>query len=445
MQLSKILNPTNWFSTPVKKHLFNFSSANSYRNDPQWFQKGYPMPHGQSALEVSSVYACIKIISEETAKLKLEHLKETPAGGYEKDRSSAPYRVLRNPNSYQTRSDFILYLMLNLLLHGNAYNVAVRDRRGAVSKFHPVPANACTPHVVEGTGEIFYHFSTFDLATGDLEQGVFVPQRDVLHNRLFTPTHPLIGQTPLVAAAMSMASHQAINAQTSEFFSNMSRPDGLLTTPKPLNKEAGKRLADVWKARAAGFTPILDNDIKYQQLTMSAVDAEVVAQFNLSKMQIANIFRIPMDMLGDTTTTKYNNVEQFQKRFISSTLGFYLEHLEAAFDKFFNLTPEEHINFDLESGMMRPDFGERMEALSKGVTGAILTPNEARLRENLPPIEGGEDAYLQRQNWPLGMLGDDAEPAGTEPAPADPAPEPDDQQQSMTVVEIKDYFKARRA
>lgn len=443
MNLTKILDPRQWGKPSVKKGWMSFGSAESYRNDPQWFQKGYPMPGGNSPLEVSTVYSCIKIISEEMARLNIEHLVPKESGGLEKNKNSAPYRVLRNPNDYQTRSDFILYLMLNLLKDGNAYNLAVFDNRGAVSQLHPLPARSCTPYVVTDTGEIFYSFSTFDVVPNEYSYGTMVPQRYILHNKLFTPTHPLIGQSPLVAAAMSMASHQSINAQTASFFTNMSRPDGLLTTPKPLPKEAARRLKDAWEDRAAGRTPILDNDIKYQPLTMTAVESEIVQQFGLSLRQIANVFRIPLDFLGDTEKATFNNVEQMQKRFILSTLGFYLEHLETSFDKYFNLPATQSIKFDLESGMMRPDFGDRMAALSKGVTGAILTPNEAREKENLPPIDGGDDAYLQRQNWPLGMLGEDAEPAGNNTPPAEDAPNPDESEKGMNIIELKDYLNSR--
>lgn len=261
--------------------------------------------------------------------------------------------------------------------------------------------------MVEETGEIFYHFSSFDLSRSALGDGTMVPQRDVLHIRLFTPTHPLIGQTPLVAAAMAMMTQQNIKFNTNEFFSNMSRPAGILTTPKPLPIEAAKRLKQAWEDAQNGKTPILDNEITYQPFTMSAVESDMVNQFNLSVKEIASVFRVPMIFLGEETTMKFNTVDDLQRWFTRSTLGFYLEHLENAFDKFFDIPPDENIRFDLESGMMRADLKSRMEALKIGVTGAIYTPNEARSKENLKPLPGGNQAFLQQQNWPLEMLGTD--------------------------------------
>lgn len=458
MQLAKILNPLRWFRAPVRKQWYSFGQG--YRNDIQWFQKGFPIPHNKAPMENSTVLACVKLISEEMARLDINHSLRQDEGGWSNSYQSAPYRVLRNPNHYQTRSDWMLHMMLSLLLEGNAYSVAVRDRRGAVTTLHPVPARGCTPHVVQGDGDVFYHFSSYDVATGDLESGVMVPQRDVLHLRLFCPTHPLIGMSPLVAAYLPMTSHEAINNQTAQFFTNMSRPDGLLTTPKPLPLQAAKRLQDAWKQRAAGGTPILDNDIKYQQLSMTAVDSEIVKLFNLTERQIANAFRVPLEFLNQGEQSTYSNAEQRQKHFISSTLSFYLEHLESAFDKFFDLDPSQKIVFDLESGMMRPDFKERMDALSKGVTGGVLTPNEAREKENRPPVEGGNQVYMQRQNWPLDLLGDDANSDGTPSSSTTDNPNDADEQDTsgntpdnpndadepdkgMTVVEIREYVRQR--
>lgn len=442
MNLARILKPSTWFGkqSASKGWLsFGSSSDGSWRNNPQWFQMGDGPPSSFEAMQVSTVYACVKLISEEVARLNLDHLKPGENGGNEKATNSVPFRVLRSPNRYQTRSDFILYMMMQLLLTGNAYAVATRDRAGSVNSLHPLPGKGCTPHVVMDTGEVFYHFSTFDLSRAALSEGTMVPQRDVLHIRLFTPTHPLIGQSPLVAAAMAMMSQQNIKMNTNEFFANMSRPAGLLTTPKALPPEAAKRLKVAWEEAQNGKTPILDNEITYQPFTMSAVESDMVGQFNLSVKEIASVFRVPLDYLGEEQSIKYASVEIMQHRFIAQTLGFYLEHLENAFDKFFDLPHSENVRFDLESGMMRSDLKTRMEAYKIAVTGAIYTPDEARSKENLKPLPGGNRAYMQQQNWPLEMLGTD--PNGAEPAPDTPDDDDDeDDDDEKAIAEMTRYM-----
>ena len=457
MQLARILNPTTWFGKQnVGKSWLSFSSSSAgWRNNPQWFQMGDGPPSSHEAMAVSTVYACVKLISEEMARLNIDHLKPGDNGGIEKVTQSAPFQVLRNPNRYQTRSDFILYMMMQLLLTGNAYAIATRDRRGAINSLHPLPGKSATPHVVPDTGEIFYHFSSFDVSASEIgDGGTMIPQRDVLHIRHFTPTHPLIGMSPLVAAAMAMSKQMNINLDSAEFFANMSKPAGLLTTPKPLNKEAAKRLKKAWEEAQNGKTPILDNEITYQSFTMSAVEAELILQFNLTVKEIASVYRVPLNMLGEPDSGKLNNVEHMQRMFVVSTLGFHLVHLETAFDKFFDVKVGEAIKFDLESGMMRSDLKSRMDALSVGVKGAITTPNEARAKENLPPVAGGDQVFLQQQNWPIEMLGSNSGDAVEKPSDSnddddDPGSDDDDpdnideEEQERALAEMIQYVKQK--
>ena len=445
--LPRILNPASWFGkSSVVKGWLNFGSTsdgNNWRNNPQWFQMGDGPPNSNDAMSVSTVYACVKLISEEMARLNIDHLKEGENGGTEKDIKTSAFRVMRNPNRYQSRSDFVLYMMMQLLLTGNAYAVATRDKRGSVNSLHPLPGSSCTPHVVRETGEVFYHFSSFDLSVSEIGEGVMVPQSEVLHIRLFTPTHPLIGQTPLVAAILAMNTQQSIKTNTNDFFANMSKPSGLLTTPKALPPGAAERLKKAWEDARNGGTPILDNEITYQPFTMSAVEADLVAQFNLSVKEIASVFRVPLLFLGEDITMKFNSVDDLQRWFTRSTLGFYLEHFENALDKFFEIPATENLRFDLESGMMRADLKSRMEALKIGVTGAVYTPNEARGKENLKPLPGGDKAFLQQQNWPLEMLGTD--PGGNNTPSPEPADDDDDQDEEdeKTINMMSVYLKEK--
>ena len=83
--------------------------------------------------------------------------------------------------------------------------------------------------------------------------------------------------------------------------------------------------------------------------------------------------------------------------------------------------------FDLD-GLLRMDAGARAEANMKAIGAGYLSPNEARARENLPPVDGGESPYLQQQNYSLAALAErdseDPFPAPSPPPPAPPPPPP---------------------
>ena len=102
------------------------------------------------------------------------------------------------------------------------------------------------------------------------------------------------------------------------------------------------------------------------------------------------------------------------------SLGSYIEHIERMLDRLFGLGTDEYFELDT-SALLRTDFAGRVDGLTKAVQGGLMTPTEARSREGLGPIEGGDTAYLQRQMVPIDkinqLLENEAKP--------DPAPEPD--------------------
>lgn len=258
----------------------------------------------------------------------------------------------------------------------------------------------------------------------------FIPQRNMLHIRLFTPVHPLMGVTPLTACMMSVTNGLAIQEDSTKFFSNESKPSGILRTPKPLNPEQAKRLREAWGAGTtgdnAGKVPVLDNDLSFQQMSLSAADAQLIEQYSMTKKDIAIAFRIPLYMVGEGDH-QFSTAEASQRDFITRSLGFYIEHIEAGLDSFFGLDGRtEGIEFDVEQGIMRPEFNARIDGLTKGVQGGVYTPNEAREAEFLPPIEAGDNLFMQRQNVPIDMLGEDVIAMGGSEDSSDDSSDSDD-------------------
>ena len=416
------------------------------RNDPQWFQKGGSKLSSHEAKAHAAVFACVNILSQEVAKLRIEHYRLQADGSRKQLRESDVSRLLRKPNHYQTRSDFFMMLLGQLLIDGNAYAFAERDSNGRVIKLHPRPSGECMPWVAPDTGDIFYSLVKSDLDIAimqEMPEKYLIPQRDVLHIKLDTPQHPLMGESLLTG--LTYAVPQGINIQkdSTAFFANMSRPSGILSSPNKIGNDAMKRLraafADGSAGQKAGKTAVLDQGFIWTPTTLSSADAQLIQQYQMTVADIAMVFRVPQYLLGDLTKATYTNVEQMQKGFQSGSLGFYTEHIEAALDDFFgfNLTGNQYLEFDMERGVIRSEFATRMEGYSKALSAGI-TVNENRAKEHLPPVEGGDDVYLQRQNWPLEMLGNDAENTASEPAEesTDPPGEEDKELQSSILKEF---------
>jgi len=416
-----------------QKAWLNFGGGFQDRFDPQFFQKGGSIPTNSEAKAHAAVYACVAILSQEVARLRIKIFQTQDDSSRRELPSSAASLVLRRPNHYQTRSDFFQYMMDNLLLSGNAYAYAERSESGRIIKLHPRPSSSVMPWVVPGTGDIFYSVLKQDLDNKLVQkfpEQFLIPARDILHIKIGANAHPLIGETPLTGLQYAIPQGIAIQRDSTSFFSRMSRPSGVLVTPNELDASAAERLKKSWESGMSdnfqGRTAVLDNGMTWQPLTMTAADSELISQYKMTVEDIAMVYRIPLYMLGDLTKATYKNVESMQKGFQAGSLGFYTEHIEASIDQFFDLDGKTYSEFDMERGIVRTEFESRMSGLTKAIQGGVMTINEARKTESRGPVEGGDSTFLQRQNWPIDMLGADAEKELNTADPADPSSTGDD-------------------
>jgi HK97 family phage portal protein len=379
---------------------------------------------GYGARTVPAVYACGMVIARSVGQCYPKHIRATNAK-FEDVTTSAAYRVLKNPNGYQTTPDFLVNIVASTLFDGEAYALAVRNDRNEISALHPLPRGACSPLIDEETREVFYAIGASPLAPGGTD--FIAPARDVLALRFHTPRHPLIGESPIKAAALAIGINVALSKSQAAFFSNMNRPSGILSTDLQLNREqvATLRAAfeDQSQGMAAGKIPVLAGGLKFQPISINSQDAQLVEAQRMSIEDICRVFGVPPPLVGDLTHATLNNAETLVQHFLSMSLGSYLEHIERALDRVFGLDGgKEYIELDT-SALLRTDFAGRVEGLTKAVTQGLMTPNEAREREGLGPIDAGDNLFMQRQNTPINLLEQLAvnELAPPEPAPAAPA------------------------
>jgi len=370
-----------------------------------WFQKGDTVTSG-TALRSTAVYTCVSIIANGISRLKVKHYLDAELKGRREDFKSDIAKLFNKPNAYQNRMDFLLYLMMSLLLDGNAYAYAKRDAKGRIISLHPLNARSTQVNIVPDTGEVWYSLATNSNDLIPTEDDTFIPASNVLHLRLFTPVHPLVGVSPLIACSLSIEAGMNIQDQSNTFFANKSKPGGYLRTPNKLDPKTAKLLGKAWaegtNGLASGKTAVLDQDLSFESIALNAVDAEIINQYKLSVTDIANVYHVPFHMVDPSVSHNFETSEAVDRAFVSSTLSFYAEYLEAGFDDFFEYDGRtEYVEFDIEESIGRGNFKDRMSAYSSGILGGVLRPNDARAKENMPDEDGGDALYMQRQNRPL--------------------------------------------
>lgn len=369
----------------------------------------------------SAVYACVSILASDFAKLPIRHFRLGPDGGKTTLTNTGLARIFRRPNFYMTKTDLLLRLMESLLLYGNAYWFVVYNGRGEPDELWPLNPRRVWPYIAPD-GEVWYRISDDDFVDLDdyrIEQ--LVPARHVLHHRIISLTHPLIGVTPLHAAASSAATGQRILIQSESFFRRASQPSGLITVPGALRQPTVERLRALWAAAYSGAnvgrTAILDNGARWEPLGMTAADSQLIDQLRFTIEDVARVYRVPPFLLGDMAKASYRNAEQMMRAYYAQTLSSYINSLEDRINAFFDLARySEGVEMDAES-LLRTDFEARINGYSRAILGGIMTPNEVRLREGLNPLPGGDVLLTQVQMVPLSMVatGQTAMTAGRTP------------------------------
>lgn len=409
-----------------------------------WQQGRDPIDGGPNAI----VHACADAYAQTIAALPARHVSEYDGKGVQKITTSALSRVLRRPNSYSTKTDFMMNMVKTLMFFGNSYALAYRNDRQEIVELHLLHPRTTTPMVDRETGEIFYAVGDNEMLPVETAQMV-VPARDMFHLRLYTPRHPLIGISPIQHLAASIASTNAINNHQAAFFNNMARPSGVISTDERLTKEQMVQLREAWRAQAAdlnsGGVPILSAGLKWQAMAITSQDAQLVEAFRMGVEDIARAFRVPLPLIGDTRNANYNNVEVLVANWMAQGLGFLIEHIEHGFSAFFNVPVDTHCQFDVDA-LMRTDLVGRIDAWTKGITGGLYSPNEARRKEGLPDADFGNEPRLQAQVVPLSQVGAEpvesapSAPAATDDTPALPAPEQTEEERAL-----RDELRRKRA
>jgi HK97 family phage portal protein len=387
-----------------------------YWTSEGWLPAGAPWNYWQLGIDgqplgacSSMVEACVSAYAQTIAMCPGDHWLTHKDGGRERipPARSDLARIIRQPNAYCSISDFLLNLTRELYETGNAYALALRTTRGDINELHLMRSRMCSARIAVD-GSIFYDLAgneVVDRMVGGANLLGPVPSRDVLHVRLSTRRHTLVGESPLLSAMLDVGLEGAMKGQQLRFFQNGGRPSAVLTTDQKLDKVQADQIRDRWneqsKGMMAGGVPILSSGLKVQDWAQTSVDSQLAETLKISDQSIALAFRVPLAILGIGGQT-FASTEMLMRSWIASGLGFALNHIEEAFGNLFGLLgqPEEYLELNTEA-LLRSAFKERIEGLVAGVHGGIFAPNEARRQEGLPAAEEGDEPRLQQQDVPL--------------------------------------------
>lgn len=409
-------------SVPVNGRGVGFS----WFGDQIEFQRDIAVVHDK-VLAHPTVYACITLIASDVAKVGLE-LRMREEGYWEVTQNPAFSPVLRKPNHYQTRQQFIEVWMISKLQRGNTYVLKVRDARRIVVKLYVLDPMRVQP-LVAPDGSVFYQLNSDDLSGLPMDLPA-VPASEIIHDRMECMFHPLVGVSPIFACGVAATLGLKIDAAAAKFFQNMSRPSGVLTAPAAISDEVAARLKREWESNYTadnlGKVAVLGDSLKYESMAINATDAQQAEQLLLSDKRICSAFHVPGFMVGVGDLPSFDNVQALWQQYYNQCLQKHFEAIEAVLDEGLGIAGSDlRTEFCLDD-LLRMDSKTLAEVEGLKVQRGIASPNEARSKFNLPEADGGDSPMVQQQNYSLAALAKrdaSADPFGKVPV-ATPAPAP---------------------
>jgi HK97 family phage portal protein len=378
-----------------------------------------------------AVYACTTLIASDIAKCTLRLVALDAQGIWSETTSAAFSPVLREPNRYQTIQKFIEQWLASKLMHGNAYVLKMRDARGLVVSMYVLDPTRVTP-LVAPDGGIYYQLGRDHLSglTDELiAQTPIVPASEIMHDPMVTLYHPLYGVSPIYACGTAAMHGLTIQTNAQNFFGNNSNPGGMLIAPGAIGEADAQRVKAYWEANYtganAGRVAVLGDGMQYTQLSVNAVDAQLIEQLKWTEEPICACFHVPVFMIDSTKTPPYANSEPLTQQYYSQCLQTLMVAMERTLEQGLALPAGYGVEFDVDD-LIWMDTATRTKAAHDAIAAGVLSPNEARKKYyGLGPVVGGDSPMVQQQYYSLAALAqrDAGDPFATTPAaPAPPAP-----------------------
>jgi HK97 family phage portal protein len=300
--------------------------------------------------------------------------------------------IRQGPNDRQTWPDFIECLVASVLLRGNALVEVRRDRAGQVQSLVFIPWDWVSVQLLANNRLAFDVFEPIGVgATGRQRRLI---QEEVIHLK-DRSDDGYVGRSRLSRAAEVIATATAADQFAGGFFRNSANPSGAIQIETMLGKDARSVLrAELDNAyvgpRKAGRVMILEKGMKWQQISISPEDAELLESRRFSVEELCRLYQCPPPIVQDYTHNTFTNSETAGRWFAQFTIGPWARKIEAEFARsVFELDGGHELELDM-SGFLRGDPLTRWQSYAIALANEVLSPNEVRQVEGWNPRPGGD-------------------------------------------------------
>lgn len=347
--------------------------------------------NADSAMKFTTVYSCVKVLSESVAILPLYLYQETK--DKRKKQTNKLTKILDNPNKFMSCYDFKSMLMVDLELRGNSYWQIVRNKGLEVTGIYPLLADQMMIKVVE-SGKVEYHYAS-------TTQGlVILADEEVLHFKMMS-MDGIVGISPVAYNKLSISLGMSQLEYSDKFYQNGSNSAVVLSHPAMLDEEAYNRLKSSFTKQYVGVKNshkplLLEDGMKIERLSITNAEAQYIESRTFTKNDIASIFRVPPHMINEMSRATFSNIEHQGMEYVKYTLMPYLVMIETELNNKLTSSDKQFFKFDVNE-LIRGDTKTRYESYQLAIQSGWMSPNEARAKEDMETVEG-LDIYQVQMN-----------------------------------------------
>lgn len=341
-----------------------------------------------SALKLSAFFAGIRLIAENIASLPKSVKTIDSYGSATSDRQHAANKVLHHPNDYTNAMTFWMTIVSWLKGWGNAYAIIVRDYKGQPVALHQVhPSNV---QVAISNGRKWYKVTIADPDFKFLE-GTYSDE-NMLHFMEMS-LNGIVGVNTVIYNAMALGKSLAQEKFAGEFYKKGGNIKAVLETDGNLGDDAYNKFVAHFAAASNFETPLLEYGIKYKQLSVNPVAAQLVQSETMSIQDIARMLNVPPHMIAELSHATFSNIEHQTIQFVQYSLRPVVRKIEIELENKLLFDSEREavsIKFSLD-GLLRGDTAARSAYYHNAILDGYMTRNEVRSLEGLEHAAGLDD------------------------------------------------------
>lgn len=372
---------------------------------------GQPVSIDKS-LQISAVWACVRLLSETISTLPLKIYEKKPDGSRVEATNKDIYQVLCiEPNKVQTPSKLVEFLVASMSMTGNSYyeKKMIGDRLISVLPIQP----QCLVNVEQLDNGKYQYIVNINGEQRTLNEDA------IWHTRGFG-LDGFLGLSTIEKGKNVIGAAMASNESSSNFFKSGMSASGFVKYDMILNKDQRETMREhvekFTSSKNAGKVMILEKGMDYQGISIDPAAAQLLETRGYDVEEICRLFKVPPTLIGymSKQSSWASSLEALNQQFLTYTLLPILRNIEQSITKSL-IKPQDRGTYYAEfnyEGFLRADVAKRAAYYATMLDHGAMNRNEVRKKENLPPMEEGGDIFtVQSALIPVEQVGNNYDQA----------------------------------